>query len=167
MIPPLFERKTAGSLVWAAPDYETAVKPQMKKYRCLWGVSTTNHNILYFVVISGIPSLNTAFCLWKPGISLARRGFFARPLPQIRFKPGSRAASRHGFSVFPPHTPHKAQKQGTFGDFPVQMWTFWAFSGPSSRPRQQGIRRTQNESSANANRPRMHRTQGRSVVSRP
>jgi hypothetical protein len=41
------------------------LQPQMKKYRCPWYVSIQNHNILYFVHISGIRSLNTAIWLWK------------------------------------------------------------------------------------------------------
>ena len=43
----------------------------MKKYRCLWYVSTRNHNILYFVYIPRICLLNTATCLWKAHKTLA------------------------------------------------------------------------------------------------
>jgi len=59
----------------------------MKKYRSLWCMSTTNHNILYFAVIPGTSLLNTAICLWKAQNSLAWRGdhadFASRPV-QIR-----------------------------------------------------------------------------------
>jgi hypothetical protein len=41
------------------------LQPQMKKYRCRWYKSTTNHNILYFLYIPRIRFLNTAICLWK------------------------------------------------------------------------------------------------------
>ena len=58
-------------------------RPQMKTYRCPWCVSRTNHNILYFVHISCTSSLNTAICLWKLRISLARRGFARSNLHQI------------------------------------------------------------------------------------
>jgi RimJ/RimL family protein N-acetyltransferase len=37
----------------------------MKKYRCLWCMSTTNHNILYFVHIPRIYFPNKGNCLWK------------------------------------------------------------------------------------------------------
>ena len=46
----------------------------MKKYRSLWCMSTTNHNILYFAVIPCTLFLNTGICLWKAQNSLARRG---------------------------------------------------------------------------------------------
>jgi hypothetical protein len=50
------------------------LKPQMKKYRSLWYKSTTNHNILYFLSIPGIRSLNTAICLWKAENTPMNRG---------------------------------------------------------------------------------------------
>ncbi len=49
----------------------------MKKYRSLWCMSTTNHNILYFAVIPGTFLLNTGICLWKAQISLVRRGLLS------------------------------------------------------------------------------------------
>jgi hypothetical protein len=33
----------------------TRLQPQMKKYRCLWCMSTANHNIWYFGHVSGHP----------------------------------------------------------------------------------------------------------------
>jgi hypothetical protein len=59
------------------------LKPQMKTYRCLWWLSTTNHNILYFVGLPRIPLLNTGICLWKAQNTLSQRRFrcpnFRRP----------------------------------------------------------------------------------------
>jgi len=55
----------------------------MKKYRSLWYMSTTNHNILYFVDITRIRFLNTAICLWKVQNSLVRGGFSGSKLPQL------------------------------------------------------------------------------------
>jgi hypothetical protein len=46
----------------------------MKKYRSLWYMSTTNHNILYLADMQGISLLNTGNRLWKAQNSLARRG---------------------------------------------------------------------------------------------
>jgi hypothetical protein len=46
----------------------------MKKYRSLWCMSTTNHNILYLAHIPRTQLLNTAICLWKAQNSLALRG---------------------------------------------------------------------------------------------
>jgi hypothetical protein len=46
----------------------------MKKYRSLWYMSTTNHNILYFHHIPGIQPLNSGICLWKVENSLVVRG---------------------------------------------------------------------------------------------
>ena len=53
----------------------------MKKYRCLWYVSTLNHNILYFVRIPGTFSLNKGVCLWKAQNTLLRAGSGAARLP--------------------------------------------------------------------------------------
>jgi hypothetical protein len=51
------------------------LQPQLKKYRCLWWMSTTNHNILYFLNISGIHFLNKGKCLCKAQNALAGCGF--------------------------------------------------------------------------------------------
>ncbi len=59
------------------------LQPQMKKYRCLWYMSTRNHNILYSADILGIRLLNIGNCLWKAQNSLARRGLQVPTLPQI------------------------------------------------------------------------------------
>jgi hypothetical protein len=66
----------------------------MKKYRSLWCMSTTNHNILYFAVIPGTSLLNTGICLWKAQNSLVWRGLYrnsASKVVQIR-KPAGRTA---------------------------------------------------------------------------
>jgi hypothetical protein len=55
--------------VRGAAKCESVVKPQMQKYRSPWCVSTINPKMLYFPLISGIRSLNTAICLWKAGKS--------------------------------------------------------------------------------------------------
>jgi hypothetical protein len=47
-------------------------------------MSTKNHNILYFVVISGIKLLNKGICLWKAPKPLAGRGF---PPAKFALKP--------------------------------------------------------------------------------
>ena len=47
----------------------------MKKYLCLWCMSTKNHNLLCFVGFSGINLLNKGICLWKAPKALAERGF--------------------------------------------------------------------------------------------
>jgi hypothetical protein len=57
------------------------LQPQMKKYRCPWYVSTQNHNILYFVHISGTSSLNTAIWLWKARLTVVRSGVARLQLP--------------------------------------------------------------------------------------
>jgi hypothetical protein len=41
-------RRWRGS--WLPFPLQSVNEPQMKKYRSLWGMSTTNHNILYFNV---------------------------------------------------------------------------------------------------------------------
>jgi hypothetical protein len=79
----LGKKNTPPQAVGGTANYEFAVKPQMKKYRCPWCMSTKNHNILYFVCISSICPLNTAICLWKAQTSLSWRGFRGQNCPQI------------------------------------------------------------------------------------
>ena len=71
----------------------------MKKYRCPWCLSTGNHNILYFVDISGTCSLNTAICLWKA--SKALLGAALRGL--ICPKTGANPKATDGPARFPYH----------------------------------------------------------------
>jgi hypothetical protein len=56
--------------------------PQMKKYRCLWGKSRINHNILYFVRVPDTLPKNGSNCLWKAQNVLARRGLQHPILPR-------------------------------------------------------------------------------------
>jgi len=55
----------------------------MKKYRSLLCMSTTNHNILYFLFISRISLANNGNRLWKAQKPLALRGDEPSNLPQI------------------------------------------------------------------------------------
>jgi hypothetical protein len=77
----------------------------MKKYRSLWGMSTTNHNILYFVRIPGIRLLNPALCLWKARNSLAGRGFQPPALPSIGCFAGLRRSFVPSIKPSPRKTP--------------------------------------------------------------
>jgi hypothetical protein len=55
----------------------------MKKYRSLGYMSTTNHNILYFVDVPRTILLNMGIRLWKARKTLIWRRFLAQFLPQI------------------------------------------------------------------------------------
>jgi len=110
----LGEKTTPLQAVRSTANYEFAVKPQMKKYRCPWCMSTRNHNILYFVSIWGTSPLNTAICLWKAQNSLAWRGFRRSKLLRSRGKFGlgwPTAALLQ--SLVPPRIRHKAQNRCT------------------------------------------------------
>src|ERR1035437_5624566 len=95
----------------------------MKKYRCLWYKSTTNHNILYFVHIPGISFLNKGKCLWKAQTPLAGRGVMRAALTRI--------GATGGWRLFaaPMHKPSLRQGRGQgaetvqFGGKSVEMWT--------------------------------------------
>ncbi len=60
---------------WRHGFLTVRLQPQMKKYRCLWWMSTPGHNILYFFVICRILLLNAGICLWKAPNSPSQRGF--------------------------------------------------------------------------------------------
>jgi hypothetical protein len=107
----------------AAPECETVVKPQMKKYRSLWCVSTINHNILYFIVISRTSPLNTVNRLWKVAGGLVSCGFCQSGCTKIGENRASRRLQSPIPSVFPQCHPHKAQEQCSLSGFLVQMWT--------------------------------------------
>jgi len=66
----------------------------MSKYRSLWYMSTTNHNILYFNDIQSIYILIPRICLWKAGDSLARRRLGAPILTRFLSNLRSGAVSR-------------------------------------------------------------------------
>jgi hypothetical protein len=100
--------------------------PQMKKYRCLWCVSTRNHNILYFVCIPRTILLNTGLSLWKAQKTLARRAlepssfapnlmqlwpFCVSPAPPLKTRFPNSAFPIPESSLVPPRTPGKTQKQ--------------------------------------------------------
>jgi hypothetical protein len=59
----------------------------MKKYRSLLWMSTTNHNILYFLFISRISFANSGNCLWKAQKPQALRGPGLPALLQIQCNP--------------------------------------------------------------------------------
>ncbi len=56
-----FSKRSAGPFlarfrsIHRPPDSQSFYEPQMKKNRCLWCVSTRNHNILYFVCVPRYP----------------------------------------------------------------------------------------------------------------
>jgi hypothetical protein len=92
--------------------FTVRLQPQMKKYRCLLGKSTANHNIWYFLHISGIRLLNPANQPVESLKVLARCGFDCARLPQIKCKCHShRRASLTCPSVCPARPPNKVQNQ--------------------------------------------------------
>jgi hypothetical protein len=118
-------------------------------------MSITNHNILYFVRIWGTRPLNTAVCLWKISNGLVGCGISRSDHGKNRAYPTFRQVRLTFLSLFPARVPHKAQKQCSFSDLPVQMWTFQVkLRGGHSRVRRVPSSR-ENGSSKNATRPRM------------
>ena len=107
------------------------LKPQMKKYRCLWYVSTTNHNILYFVGVSRTCSLNTATCLWKVANGLVWRGVarFVLHSSQGKFRDPARFLYHHP-RVALQRPPHKGQNWCRMAPRLCELWT----SGPLPQP---------------------------------
>jgi len=99
------------------------LQPQMKKYRCPWYMSTKNHNILYFVRIWSIRSLNTAIRLWKAPNSLVGCGLCSSNCTKTGENQTPLQASSPIPSLSPRWRPHKAQNQCSFSDFSVHMWT--------------------------------------------
>jgi len=91
------------------PEFMTIrLQPQMKKYRCLWCKSTTNHYILYFVHTFVIHFINKGNSLWKARNRLVRRRFRERLCLQTR------ATSALGLPAdpFPKPSPRRARVQG-------------------------------------------------------
>jgi hypothetical protein len=76
----------------------------MKKYRSLWCMSTTNHNILYLVDIPCTSSLNSGNRLWKAQKRLALCGFPAQICPKTSAERAS-AALHPCFKPIPGATP--------------------------------------------------------------
>ena len=99
----------------------------MKKYRCLWCLSTKNHNILYFVYIAASTFQTKGICLWKARKRLAGRGFRLRNLPKIRCKPRG-LAIRTCFdpSLVLSGTGNKGRKWCNLGGNLCELWRFGA-----------------------------------------
>jgi hypothetical protein len=55
----------------------------MKKYRSLWYMSTTNHNILYFHCDHGIRFINNGNRLWKAWMRQEQSGVGRPILPEM------------------------------------------------------------------------------------
>jgi hypothetical protein len=135
----------------------------MKKYRCLWCMSILNHNSWYFGNIRGIRLLNTALRLWKCAKALVWRGVSRLDHAKIRLDCAFQREGCTFLSLILPATPHKAQKQCRFSDFPVQMWTLGAdFSSFASANKPHSAPARYHP--PDGNRPRMHRTRSRSFV---
>ncbi len=79
----------------------------MKKYRCLWCLSTKNHNILYFVHIRGIYFPNKGKCLWKARSPLRGAGFRGQLCP----KSGATAKIRGGIPLKSKPSPRRERGQ--------------------------------------------------------
>ena|ERR1035437_3111183 len=74
----------------------------MRKYLCLWCMSTKNHNILCFVYVPRIKLLNKGICLWKAPKALAGRGF--RPAKNCP-KSGAASGNRNRTTPKPKPSP--------------------------------------------------------------
>jgi hypothetical protein len=122
------ERKTGGLALpqncrsssgcwWVSPPDNVTIclQPQMKKYRCPWGVSTANHNILYFVDISRTRSLNTAQWPVESSNSLTGRGLFECGLPQIQCRRDFQCWGLPNSKRIPPPIGVQATKKGKIG----------------------------------------------------
>jgi hypothetical protein len=80
----------------------------MKKYRSLLCMSTTNHNILYFLFISRTSFANNGNRLWKAQNPQARRALGRPILPQILCSRGSVPVS----GIFQKPSPRRRRAQG-------------------------------------------------------
>jgi hypothetical protein len=80
----------------------------MRKYLCLWCMSTKNHNILCFVYVPGIKLLNKGIYLWKAPKALARRGF---PPAKICPKTGASSGNRNRTIPKPKPSPRRCWGQ--------------------------------------------------------
>jgi len=135
---------TASSLLCAnyrrlfEPEFiSIRLQPQMKKYRSLWGMSTTNHNILYFLCIPRISFANTGNRLWKARKPQKRRGPTAFNFAQNTVH--RRLAAVSGLIQKP--SPRHGQAQGVKPALLVarlcKMWRFGRnWQTQSVRPRQ-------------------------------
>ena len=98
----------------------------MKKYLCLWCMSTKNHNILCFVYVPGIKLLNKGNYLWKAPKTLIRRGFCPA---QFALKPVQGSRNHNRASPNPKPSPCRGRGQGAemvqFGDVAVRIVEIW------------------------------------------
>ncbi len=94
----------------------------MKKYRSLWCMSTTNHNILYSAFIFGTRFLNTGICLWKPQNSLARRGLGLFDFAPIPVHPPVPLGGSHPFhKASPDRRPEQGAETVQLRAWPVRI----------------------------------------------
>jgi hypothetical protein len=80
----------------------------MKKYLCLWCMSTKNHNILCFVYVPVIKFANKGICLWKASKALAGRGF---PFVKIYPKNDAQSWNRNRATPKPKPSPCRGREQ--------------------------------------------------------
>jgi hypothetical protein len=93
----------------------------MKKYRSLWCMSTTNHNILYLACIPRTCLLNTAICLWKAQDSRSQCGLCGLVLLQTGCTRGAgRPCSGPMQKPSPRHTGKQGSKTVQSGRIPVR-----------------------------------------------
>jgi hypothetical protein len=100
------------------------LQPQMKKYRSLWCMSTTNHNILYFVRVSSTTAINTAIWLWKAQNRHERRGFGTSMLPQNLMQPPAREDPSSPLKPSPGASRPQGAEVVQIGRNSVEMWRF-------------------------------------------
>ena len=117
-----FQRPLGGTF---APEFvRNRLRPQMKKYRCPWYMSTTNHNILYFGHISGINFPNKGDSLWKAPNSLARRGVKPAKSASIPVQSWPALPSLSNSSLALTAPGGKTQKRCTSV---LRLWELWRF----------------------------------------
>jgi hypothetical protein len=95
----------------------------MKKYRSLWCVSTTNHNILYFFCNHCINLVNTANRLWKAWMRQELRGVGRSKMPEFHAIASPRPTLALLTSVALGKGGGKAQERCSLGANCVEKWT--------------------------------------------
>ena len=98
-------------------------------------MSTRNHNILYFVVVSCTSLLNTGICLWKAQNGHVWRGFARSILHRNRSRPAKNPVPAR-FPYHPPRValcrpPHKAQNWCRIPPRLCELWTKGGVNRPS------------------------------------
>ena len=101
----------------------------MRKYRCLLGKSTANHNIWYFLRTSSISVQNRTLIheirpisLWKAQNRLDRRGFASSKMPQFQCNRAVHRTASLERSLCPSRTPNKTQNPVQNG---YRLWELW------------------------------------------